>query len=485
MKPVNHKNILLILFFILVGCGEDELDLYPLTSTTEGTFYQNETQLQQAVDDVYRQLGRIYNASQLPDLYGELFSDNTYIEFTGGSTTYYEQITDFWIQTNNDVIETAWNNCYNAIYICNNILYQLENTNVEISESALEFMKGQAILIRSLIYFNMVRAWGAIPYIDKKVTTAESYDYLRVDPDNIYQNLINDLDYCKQVLPGSYSGEDVGRVTKYGAAAILAKLFLTMGDNERAQTELEFIINSNQYSLDANDDGVVNTEDYLYLFNPDTKNCKSSILEAQYMAGENAMNTNHQYRYSPYHWAFHLPGLTSTYRGEGMNTPTDDLDTEFEEGDPRKETSIYPGYINLDTGIFIDYPFTMKFYDPNWEYEGQNFEIIRYADILLMYAEVTNDPQYLNMVRDRVAMPLYGTGDYPSDRYPTLALAIEHERRIELCFEFHRFFDLVRTNRVLDVMKAKGYEITENELLFPIPLRAIDVNPGLTQNPGY
>lgn len=80
----------------------------------------------------------------------------------------------------------------------------------------------------------------------------------------------------------------------------------------------------------------------------------------------------------------------------------------------------------------------MKFYDPNWRYPGQNFEIIRYADVLLMYSEVTNDPSYLNMVRARVGLPGFGQEGYP-EKYNTLTLAIEHERRVELCFEFHRF----------------------------------------------
>ena len=74
---------------------------------------------------------------------------------------------------------------------------------------------------------------------------------------------------------------------------------------------------------------------------------------------------------------------------------------------------------------------------------------------------------------------------YPSDLYPTLERAIEHERRVELCFEFHRFFDLVRTRRAVDVISQKWYNITEEKLLFPVPQNAIDSNPRVTQNPGY
>lgn len=461
------------------------LDLYPLTQTTEGTFYRNELEFQQAVDEVYRQLGIIYNGSNLPARFGEQYSDNSQIILTGGGNNFDEQISEHFIATNNGHINSMWENCYKAIYICNNIIYNFENTDVEIESSKVDQMKGQVILIRSLVYFNMVRAWGDLPYVEKKISYREAYEYNREKEDVIYSKIIDDLKYSKQVLPEIWTGSDIGRITKYGAAAILAKVYLTIGDKEKAKSELEFIINSNRYSLDANDDGVVNYDDFKYIFEPETKNCKSSVLEVQYMQGENAFNSNHQISVTPFHWAFHLPGHNDTFRGLGQITPTSDLANEFEENDPRIEISINPGYEDLESGVFVKYPYTMKFYDPNWEYPGQNFEIIRYADILLMYSEVTNDPQYLNMVRARVGLPAFASEDYPMDKYPTLTLAIEHERRIELCFEFHRFFDLKRTNRAVEVMTEKGYDFNENKLLFPIPLNFIDVNPEISQNPGY
>lgn len=484
------KNVIKIVTCLLVGgafsCNEDVLDLYPKTAITEGNFYQTEDQLILTVNDVYRQMVRIYNAGGIPDLYGELRSDNTYIEFTGGSTTFAEDISEFRIATNNGKIEDAWQTCYNAIFICNNAISRLEKTEIEFSDAGLKTrLIAEAKLIRSLIFFNMVRAWGDIPLPLKPVTPAESYDYLRADSEVVYQQIIDDLLTCKNDLPERYSGNDVGRVTRYGATALLAKVYLTRGDEENAAAALKEIIDSGLYSLDANADGVVNEDDYTYIFQPGTKNSKASLLEVQYLAGENAVNSNHQFEYAPYHWAFHLPGMTETFRGNGMNTPTEDLINEFEADDViRKGVSVYPGYVNLDTDQFVKYPFTMKFFDPNWRYEGQNFEIIRYADILLMYTEVTGDPQYLNMVRARVGLPGYGEAGYPAE-YNTLEKALEHERRIELCFEYHRFFDLVRTGRAVEVMAAKGYDIDQDALLFPIPLRAIDVNPKLKQNNGY
>lgn len=479
----KQTPILLLLLTLFFGCSESELDQYPSTKITEGNFYQTEGQLIQAVNDVYRQLERSYQAGGLVDLYAELYSDNTYIEFTGGSTTYEEDIVNFRIQPNNGRIQTAWEASYNSIFIANSVIEHLETTSIAFSSPALrDRLRAEALFVRSLIYFNMVRVWGDIPFPLEVVSPDDSYNYLRESQVNIYNQLIVDLKEAKSNLPGTYSGNDIGRITKFAASAVLAKVYLTLGDQANAAIELKEIIDSGLFSLDSNNDGTIDAQDYKYIFQPNTKNSKESILELQYLAGQNAVNSNHQQFYTPYHWSFHLPNSTENFRGNGMNTPTQDLINEFEEEDVvRKEISVYPGYLNLETGQFVDYPFTQKFYDPNWRYPGQNVEIIRYADILLLYAEATNNPVYLNQVRARIGLPSYGSPGYPS-QYNTLEKAIEHERRIELCFEFHRFFDLVRTGKAVETLKAKGYNITANKLLFPIPQHAIDINPKLTQN---
>lgn len=484
MKSI--KYLIIPFLFLMSACDPtDDLDLYPLTQISEGTFYNNQLELQQAVDAVYRELGILADARSVADLYGELYSDNTHIAFQLGGDPVDDPISRHEIRTSNSRILTAWDNSYSSIYICNNVIHQLEITEVPIEESLKSRWMAEATLVRSFAYFNLVRAFGAIPLITEKITPTQAYEYLRESPDQVYQQLISDLTFAKNNLPESYSGEDVGRVTSYGAAALLAKVYLTLGDASAAQSELEYIINSGQFSLDANNDGTVNTDDYLHIFAPETKNSKASVLEAQYLSGPNAFNANHQFAYAPYHHAFNLPGVDIPFRGGGVNTPTDELASEFEEGDPRMETSIRPGYTNQATGEFIPYPHTMKFFDPDWQFEGQNFEIIRYADILLMYAEVSGNAQYLNMVRERVGLPPFGSAEYPSDLYPTLELAIEHERRMELCFEMHRFFDLVRTGRVAEVMQDKVPGFSNDRLLFPIPQYAIDVNPDLSQNTGY
>lgn len=483
---MNNMRKIISLFCVsaMIGCGND-LDLYPETQLTQGNFYNSEAEMIQASNDVYRQLHRIYNAHNIPDLYGERFSDNVCTIFTDGANSYNEDINKHIIKSDNGRVLAAWRNAYNAIYITNDIIARFENTNVEFSSQTLkERLLAEAVFVRSLIYFNLVQAWGDVPLVLEVVSVDNSYGYLRKEKEVVYNQLIKDLSYCKSHLPEAYSGKEVGRITTYAVSAVLAKVYLITKDKASAQSELKRILECGRYTLDANGDGVINKEDYIHLFQPEVKNCKESILEVQYLSGVDKVNSNHQQAYTPFLHSFHLPGISATNRGGGVNTPNPDIMKEYEAGDPRKEISMIAGFNDESTNTWVDYPYTNKFYDPNWQNPGQNVEIIRYADILLLYAEVTGDPSYLNQVRSRIGLPLYGSPQYPS-AYSTLSLAIEHERRIELAFEFHRFFDLVRTGRALEVLRSKGYDVTENDLLFPIPLAEIDINPGLTQNPGY
>lgn len=478
------KYLAIPLVFLMLGCSEEKLDLFPLTSVSEGTYYANLDQIESAADDVYRQIGRLHDAWSIPSMYGMLYSDNGAVIAQLAGTPVDQPIDRHQLTAANPRVEEAWDDAYNAIFVANNIIKQIESTEVVIEEDHKNRMIAEARLMRALAYFNLVRAFGDVPLVTKVVSPQEAYDFLREGTDKVYSQIIEDLSFAKNNLEASYSGANEGRLTIYSAAAILAKVHLTKGNEQASKTELEFIINSGEFSLDANNDGTVNTQDYLHLFQPETKNSKASLLEAQYMSGSNNANANQQEAFSPYLDAFNHPLIDGAIsRGNGVNTPSEDLVAEFEGGDPRKEITVVPGFTNASTGEFVEYPFTLKYFDPNWFNPGQNFEIIRYADILLMYSEVTGDPQYLNMVRARVGLSPFGSAEYPSELYPTLELAISHERRVELGMEMHRYFDLVREGRAVEVMQPKVSG--DVKVLFPIPLYAIDVNPNLTQNPGY
>jgi starch-binding outer membrane protein, SusD/RagB family len=182
--------------------------------------------------------------------------------------------------------------------------------------------------------------------------------------------------------------------------------------------------------------------------------------------------------------------FTITKYGGGMNMVTDDLYNEYESTDPRRDASFYTGYTK--NGIFVPIKFNKKWVDLTAPLDGgaeacnNNFMILRYADVLLLLSEASGDPQYLNKVRARAGLPLFGTAGYPSATYPTLDLAIEHERRMEFALEYQRWFDLKRTGRAVAVLTAKGKAINVNKQLLPVPQYALSQNPNLLpQNPGY
>ena len=152
-----------------------------------------------------------------------------------------------------------------------------------------------------------------------------------------------------------------------------------------------------------------------------------------------------------------------------------------EESWPDPQHPGQTGYVMRKYADFSHAPFSYAKTDSD-----QDMVWVRYADVLLMLTEATGDPEYLNKVRARAGVPLYGTSGYPSAKYPTIELAVEHERRMEFALEFNRWFDLKRTGRAVAVLSAKGKAINADKLLLPVPQYALNQNPNLQpQNKGY
>jgi starch-binding outer membrane protein, SusD/RagB family len=260
----------------------------------------------------------------------------------------------------------------------------------------------------------------------------------------------------------------------------LGKVYLTMGDKTNAALVLKEVVDTyggSKYDL-------LPSFTALWGNTAAQKNTKESIFEIQYQGGPGNPYSQFWPAFAPFE------NFTITKYGGGMNMVTDDLYNEYEVGDPRRDASFFTGYTK--NGIFVPIKFNKKWVDLTAPLDGggeacnNNFMVLRYADVLLLLSEASGDAQYLNRVRARAGLPLFGTAGYPSATYPTLDLAIEHERRMEFALEYQRWFDLKRTGRAVAVLTAKGKAANANKLLLPVPQYALSQNPNLLpQNPGY
>lgn len=468
MKKISY--ILLLCSAVLFGCGEDFLNRTPISNPNEGDFYQSEDDLETALWSAYNSLYTLYGPESMPSFFGELMSDNAYSDNSAGRVQDYEGFENHTMSDDNELVLNYWNNYYKALYIVNNIIVSAENTSFDSRDALI----GEAKFLRALYYFDMVRAWGDVPLVTKPLGIEEAYAQGRASATDVYGQIVADLNFAASNLPAKTAQRFVGAANADAANALLGKVYLTMGNKTDAATALLKVYG--KFSLVS----------YADLWDLTKKNGAESIFEIQYKGGISNP-------YSTY-WAMFTPvdNRVVTAWGAGFNQVTDDLWNAYEDDDPRRDLTVQHGYYASD-GSFVDVKFTIKWQDTDAPTTGlreaadNNFIVLRYADVLLMLSEATGDAKYLNEVRDRVGLPNYGTAGYPS-AYNTVALAVEHERQVELAMEFQRWFDLVRTGRAITVIKncEKNITITEDELLLPIPLEVITQNPGvITQNEAY
>ena len=464
------KYILILFSVIVVGCGEDFLDRTPISNANEEDFYKTEDDITTALWAAYNSLYTIYDPGSLPSFFGELMSDNVYSDNSAGRVQDYEGFERHTMSIDNELVFDYWNNYYEAIFIINNIIANAEEATFD----SKNVLIGEAKFLRALYYFDMIRAWGAVPLVDKPLEIAEAYATGRAAASDVYNFIIDDLTFAAENLPDKANERFVGAATSDAANTLLGKVYLTTGQKSEAASALQKVY------------GKFELVSYADLWDLNKKNGAESIFEIQYMGGIS----------NPYslYWAMFTPvdNRVVTAWGAGFNQVTSDLWEAYEDGDPRRDLSIQDGYTASD-GSFVEVKFPIKWKDETAEVDGlreaadNNFIILRYADVLLMLTEATGDVQYLNEVRDRAGLPHYGEDGYPSE-YNTVDLALEHESQVEFACEFHRWFDLIRTGRALTVIKqcSKNIDIAEADLLLPIPLEVITQNPDvITQNEAY
>ncbi|RZL06262.1 MAG: RagB/SusD family nutrient uptake outer membrane protein [Pedobacter sp.] len=404
----------------------------------------------------------------------------------------------------NGRVNTLWGEYYVMINRCNTIIDQVRNNPEIIATSEMKNQaEAEAKFLRGYSYFFLVRAFGRVPLVDKLSTVSTNTP--QSSPEQVYAFIEADLQYAAANLPVSWDKKFVGRSTRGAANGILAKVYLYQKKWAQAMATANLVMTSGQYDLST---------PYTTIFGEAGENSKESVFEIQGTARPGVAVGDLGTQYTNMQ-GVRGPGVWDL--GWGWNTPSAALEAAYEPGDPRKARTILYTSTASTPGLTV-YGEVTPVGLPNPKYNHKrhsnpafrtlynhlkgwwmNVQILRYADVVLMYAEAANELggadnttkalTALNSVRARArgsnssVLPNVTTTDQTA-----LRNAIRQERRIELAMENERFFDIVRWNIDVDAMQAGGktnYNPNRDRLL-PIPQQQIDLSKGvLTQNPGY
>lgn len=493
-------SALLIGTVLVTGCGKNFLDQEPESSLLGANFWKTESDLKQGVVGAYASLRDMAGFSYW--VFGEMRSDNTTFQYNAPQRGQEnrEFVDQFLLTPDNILLRDFWRDCYTGIARCNDVLDNVDR--ITMADRDKSQATGEVKLLRAFHYFNLVRQFGGVPLrlaVTKSPGSANSKG--RASVDEVYNQIIADLNDAAAMLPlaSEYAAADKGRVTKGTANALLGEVYMTRKNFPEALTALRKVTG---YSL---------LPVYANVFAPANKNNAESVFEIQYLGSVPNLSSNFMYQFAPFNSGTIVtqdPGTNLSFTS-GWNTPTKDLIDAYEAGDVRKDVSLAIGF--QDGAVFVNAPYIKK-YNHGFVQPGQtnvNFPVIRYTDVLLMIAECLNEQGFvangepfnlLNQVRTRAQLPSKTSGNaVPALNVATQAAfraAIFQERKVELAFENHRWYDLVRSGDAVTVMNAHGvrekvlspnnpassYQVTTNKLLLPIPIREVTLD-NLPQNP--
>ena len=493
---------------LLAACSKDFLDKEPLVNNVIENFYKTGNDAILAVNAAYVPLQWEFNNTYFCEwMFGDVVSDDA---LKGGGNindiTDLFQMENFIVTASNQVLLEFYRAQYQGIYRSNLAIHYIPDIPPDDSVmdlSARNRLLGEARFLRALYYFRLVRIYGGVPEVTTILDPTE-YKQARASRDSIYDLIYSDLKFASANLwlKSRYAPADLGRATKGAAQALLMKAYLYNQKWAEAKALGDSIINSGEYALESN---------YANNFTLAGENGMESVFEIQYME-EPTSDYGQGNGFTRGTFNIIMQRTRVNNQGWGFDHPTTDLINEYETGDPREAATIYDP--DADTYLGNGYhnrKYALEGYTLQHPTRGPlNFKVIRYADVLLMYAEAAcelNDlsdaENALEQVRERARagnntlLPAFPYGSY-SENQTDLRKAIRHERRIELAMEGQRFFDLVRWGVAAKVMNAyrdqesdavKAYMMPFEEgkhELFPIPEVEINLsNDLLTQNPGY
>ena len=449
---------------LMTSCGDSFFDLEPASSVTIDKVYKTASDYNVAVIGCYAKLQSQVN------FYTECCeyrSDNLSLGAPTAGTQDRYDIDHFTEKPSNGILSSYWANFNNNVYRCNLLLDQIDGANF--AENLKKQYKGEAMFIRALNYFNMYRIWGGVPATKHVVSAAEALKVARYSDEQMFDLIAGDLKEIvdNNYLPETYSSADMGRATSGAAKALLGKVYLTFHKWTEAKDILSQLIG--KYQL---------VSPIAQVFNVDNKNNNEIIFAVHF--NKEIEGEGHSFWYN----------LTNA--SDDTNQTSSLLNT-FPTGDDRKDLITY---VQVEKNVRL----MNKFYDtksPTFKTVGNDQILLRYADVLLMYAEALNEIQYdasegslalkyLNAVRQRAGISNLTVKQLPTQEKFRKGILVERQR--EFPYEGQRWFDLVRMGFAKSVMAENGVEIKDYQLLFPIPQQEIEKvgdKSILWQNPGY
>lgn len=483
-----NKLFLLIMSVLFTACS-DFLEKYPPDKLNTDNFWQTE-------EDAVYSINSAYSPLQSKGMYGRdaaRWGAKTEELFRAGDFYNY----DLYLPSSSES-----NQGYNAAF--KGILYANMNLayipDMDISGDLKERILGEAYFLRGFYYYFLVRWYGDVPIILDVPTSTTNFNIPREASEKVYEQVISDFNMAIEKLPekSELSSEDLGRATKGAAMTMLADLYLYLAASnnmdksyyEKVKTLCTTIINSGQYNLESS---------FAELWNIKSENGVESIFEIQFAKG--FKTEGHQVGEFVTAW--------------NSTTVQDAFYDSWDAADQRRAVSvILPGETYADYTNISSFKHQKKLITGAVDAAGpgggsgydspRNFIVQRYANVLLMYAEATNElgstppaeaVEYVNRIRNRAGLSDLATS-VTRDKI-AFREAIRTERKYELAFEGFRWFDLVRYEKmgvgggISDILMdatSSYYNSTlslPKHYVFPIPQSELDANPAFIQNPGY
>jgi len=516
MKNIKFSIYTLLLIFAFGACSDSVLDKTPIGKFNSADYLTTEAEAEAAIIGVYDYLQIGYNN------YGD-WSSIFFIKLlqgddvnTGGGSSgdqpKLQQLNDFSYEYDNPAIKDVWHSYYKIVNASNAII----NTISPELDNA-EQVTAEAKFFRAFAYFELVTMWGDVPFYTEN-TTEISISNPRADKSTVYTQIHKDLTDAIDALPVK-DDMDAGmkfRISKGAAQALKGKVYLYQNDYSNAHQMLQDVLDDVSYSL---------VEDYGTIWLKAERAGTESIFEVLYSSknahdwggpwdGTAESNFVVQLMGPRGDGSFNDLDVIGYTNGWGFNVPTEKFGDllQAEAGGERYEASTisetefvaaggdvdktgnnnwdaYENYIRLKYSTIPSETSDGGVKEVNW---NTPFKIIRLSDVMLMAAEAYNRDSkdteavaLIKLVRERAGFADHTaweglTGDALFD-------IIKKERSLELAFEGHRFWDLVRWGDAATELSSRGFKSGKNEV-FPIPQEEIDLNGDISiedQNPGY